>query len=73
MRNVLRGIGVADFAHALRSGRAQRASGALAWHVLDLMHAILESSDSGQHVAIQSSAERPAPLPTDLLPGRLDD
>ena len=70
---VLRGIGVADLAHSLRSGRAQRASGALAWHVLDLMHAILDSSDSGQHVAIQSSAERPAPLPTDLLPGRLDD
>ena len=70
---VLRGIGVADLAHALRSGRAQRASGALAWHVLDLMHAILDSSVSGQHVAIQSSAARPAPLPTGLLPGRLDD
>ena len=71
--DVHRGIGVADLAHALRSGRQHRASGALAWHVVDLMHAIFESADSGQHIVIHSSAERPAPLPTDLLPGRLDD
>ena len=71
--DVLRGIGVADLAHALRSGRPHRASGALAWHVLDLMHAILESSESGHHIDIHSSVSPPPPLPTGLLPGHLDD
>lgn len=70
---VMRGIGVADLAHALRSGRPQRASGALAWHVLDVMHAILESAESGRHIDIHSRAAAPPPLPTGLLPGRLDD
>ncbi len=70
---VLRGIGVADLAHALRAGRRHRASAAMAWHVLDLMHAIMEASEQGRHVDISSSAERPTPLPTGLLPGRLDD
>ena len=71
--DVLRGIGVADLAHALRSGRPHRASGALAWHVLDLMHAILESSESGCHIDIHSSVSPPPPLPTGLLLGHLDD
>ena len=39
-----RGIGVADMADALRSGRAPRAGGELAYHVLDIMHAIHDAS-----------------------------
>lgn len=58
-----RGIGVADFARALRDGSAARASGDLAFHVLDVMHATLESSDLGRHITIESSVEQPAPLP----------
>jgi predicted dehydrogenase len=67
-----RGIGVADLAHAIRAGRQQRASGELAFHVLDLMHALYESANCGSHVSIGSSCERPAALPLGLLPGELD-
>ena len=35
-----RGLGVADMAHAMRSGRPHRASGELAYHVLDIMQSI---------------------------------
>lgn len=67
-----RGLGVADMAYALRSGRPHRASGEMAYHVLDVMHAFHDASDTGSHVQIQSTCERPAPLPMGLRPGRLD-
>ncbi len=35
-----RGLGVADLAEALQTGRPPRASGEMAYHVLDIMHAI---------------------------------
>ena len=35
-----RGLGVADMALALRDGRPRRANGDLAYHVLDIMHAM---------------------------------
>jgi predicted dehydrogenase len=69
---VMRGIGAADLAYAAWGDRPQRASDSLAFHVLDLMHAIEESAQSGRHVAIESRCDRPAPLPLGLLPGRLD-
>ncbi len=56
-----RGLGVADLARALRDGTPARASGELAYHVLDVMHATLESSDQGRHIAIESSVTRPEP------------
>ena len=67
-----RGIGVADMAYALSSGRAHRASGALAFHVLDLMHSFVEASESDRHVMLDSGVARPAPLPVGLPAGRLD-
>ena len=63
-----RGLGVADMARAMQSGRPQRASGQLAYHVLDIMHAVLESSAAGRHVELASTCERPAPLPAGGLP-----
>jgi predicted dehydrogenase len=65
-------LGVADMAHAIRAGRPNRASGALAYHVLEVMVAFQRSSDSGAVVAIESRAERPAILPTGLAAGALD-
>lgn len=67
-----RSIGVADMAYALRSGRQHRANGQLAYHVLDLMYAFDEASETGCHISIESQCERPAPLPTGLFPGLLD-
>ena len=68
-----RGIGVADMAYGLRSGRKHRASGALAYHVLDLMHAFHDASDQGKHIMLESTCERPAPLPMGLRHGLLDE
>jgi predicted dehydrogenase len=57
-----RGLGVADLARALRDGIPARASGELAYHVLDVMHATLESSDQGRHIEIASTVDRPEAL-----------
>lgn len=67
-----RGLGVADMAYALRSGRAHRASAELAYHVLDVMHAFHDASAQGRHVELTSTCERPDPLPTGLAAGTLD-
>jgi len=66
-----RGIGVADMADGLHTGRPHRASVEMAYHVLDLMHAIVDSSDSGRHIMVESGCERPAPLPTGLRAGQI--
>ena len=67
-----RGLGVADMAYALRSGRPHRANGELTYHVLDIMESINESSKSGQHITLESSCKRPTPLPLGLTPYTLD-
>lgn len=58
-----RGIGVADMANALRTGQPHRASGAQAYHVLEIMHAIHNASEKGQHINLTSTYSRPDPLP----------
>ncbi len=67
-----RGIGVADMAYALHSGRQHRANGELAYHVLDIMHAISDSSNDGSHVVLNSTCTPPAALPAGLVAGQLD-
>lgn len=57
-----RGLGVADLAGAIRTGRSVRASGDLAYHVLDVMHAVLDSAESGRRIDVASTVERPAPM-----------
>ena len=63
-----RGVGVLEMARAIRAGRPPRASGALAFHVLDVLLAIEESAASGQPVAVSSTAEPAAPLSEDWSP-----
>lgn len=63
-----RGIGLAEMAYAMRAKRPQRASGALTYHVLDIMHAIEEASEAGRHIELTSTCERPRALPLGLLP-----
>ncbi len=67
-----RGIGVADMAAAIRANRPHRANGDLAFHVLDLMLSFQEASESGRHVTIASTCERPAPMPMNLGHGLLE-
>lgn len=67
-----RGIGVADMAYALLSGRKHRANGDMAYHVLDIMHGFHDASRDGRHYELQSTCERPAAFPLGLLPHALD-
>ncbi|MCY3022506.1 MAG: Gfo/Idh/MocA family oxidoreductase [Planctomycetota bacterium] len=68
-----RGLGVADMASALRSGRPNRASGEMAYHVLDIMHAVLDASQTGRHVQLSSTCMKPAALPLGLRDGEVDE
>lgn len=65
-------IGAADMAYAIRTGRPHRANGDMAFHVLDVMYAVLEASDTGRHIALTSTCGRPAALPEGLPDQRLD-
>jgi predicted dehydrogenase len=67
-----RGIGTADMAYGIQNGRPHRASGDLAFHVLETMESLLLAAEQGRHIALQSKPPRPAPLPLGLLPGQLD-
>ena len=68
-----RGLGAADMAYAIRTGRPHRANGEMAYHILDVMHAVLEASSSGQHIALTSACDRPAPLPSSLPEYQMDE
>ena len=57
-----RGLGVADMAYAVRDGRPHCANGSLAYHVLDIMHAVHDASREGRHVELASKCERPEAL-----------
>jgi predicted dehydrogenase len=67
-----RGIGVADMAYALRTGRALRASGELALHVVDAMHAILEAAANGRQIELTTPCERPRAIEAGLARHQLD-
>ncbi len=58
-----RGYGVADMAQAMVSGTPHRASGEVAFHVLDVMECLLAAAESGGSVEVTSKCERPAAVP----------
>ena len=58
-----RGLGLLDLAYASREGRQPRASGELAYHVLEAMQGILSAPERGGHVNLLSSCQVPDPLP----------
>lgn len=68
-----RSLGLADMAYAIRTGRDQRASGELCYHVLDIMHAIHDASNQGCHIGLTSTCTQPSPLPLGLTAGKLDE
>lgn len=67
-----RGIGAADMAKAIRTGRAHRASGALAYHVLEAMHGFHIASAEDRHYRLSSTVAKPLPLPAGLPEFTLD-
>jgi len=68
-----RSVGLADLAHAIRSGRPHRTSGDVAFAVLDTMQGFFDSSDTGRDFCPTATFRRPAPMPADLPFGVLDD
>ncbi|MCL4544352.1 MAG: Gfo/Idh/MocA family oxidoreductase [Chloroflexi bacterium] len=67
-----RGVGVADLAAAIHSGRPHRASGEMAFHTVDIINALHESSAEGRHITLTSTCTRPAPLPMGLEDWTID-
>jgi hypothetical protein len=53
---------VIEAVRAIQIGREPRASLQLAYHVLEVMLAILESGEGGRQIAIESTCETPEPL-----------
>ncbi len=58
-----RGVGLLDMAYAIDEGRPPRASGELAFHVTEVMEAMLKSASSASFVEIASRCRIPDPLP----------
>jgi predicted dehydrogenase len=58
-----RGVGVLEMARAVRAGRPPRASGELAYHVLDVLLAVEESIELGAPVKVASTAPPVPPIP----------
>jgi predicted dehydrogenase len=67
-----RGIGVTDMVAGMVSGRPHRASGELAFHVLDVMLGFNDASSTGRHYIPSSTCARPAALPVGLPDDAVD-
>jgi predicted dehydrogenase len=67
-----RGVGAADMAKAIQTGRKHRANGEMAYHVLEAMHGFHDASEQGVHYVMKSTCEKPAPLPLGLSEFSLD-
>jgi predicted dehydrogenase len=61
-----RGLGLADFALALRDDRPHRMNGEIGLHVVEAMEAFLSSALSGQKIALKSKPGKPAALPAGI-------
>jgi predicted dehydrogenase len=69
---VERGIGVADLAYAIRTGRKSRVSGEVALHVVEIMEAFHLSATTEKAIHLQTTCSQPAALPIGLARGTLD-
>ncbi|MCX5776344.1 MAG: Gfo/Idh/MocA family oxidoreductase [Candidatus Firestonebacteria bacterium] len=67
-----RSLGLADMAQGILSGRKHRASGELAYHVLETMLSFEESYKTGKHIMLKSTCEKPAAFPLKMKKGILD-
>ena len=61
-----RGLGLSDMAYAIKDGRPHRANDEMAYHVLEIGYALLESAENGQYYHLSSTCSRPGPLPVDF-------
>jgi predicted dehydrogenase len=68
-----RGIGLADMVQAIRSKRKNRASGEMAYHVLETMYGFSESAKKGSYYTLKSTCAQPEPLKPGLPDFHLDE
>lgn len=66
-----RGIGVLDMVLAIQNKRKHRSNLQMAYHVLDAMQGMMDSSNEEKYVHLESTCERPAPLPLEPTPGEI--
>ena len=64
-----RGVGLADMARAIETNRPHRASGELAFHVLEIMDAVARAGLEHRVIELASTARRPAAVPLGAAPG----
>ena len=57
-----RGLGLSDMAEGIAKNVPHRASGDLALHALEIMHAVHDASSAGRYVTLKYPARRPEPL-----------
>ncbi|TNJ68033.1 Gfo/Idh/MocA family oxidoreductase [Paenibacillus hemerocallicola] len=60
-----RSVGALDMALAIAENRPHRASGDLAYHVLEAMHGFHDASNQGSHYEMKSKCASPEPMPMD--------
>lgn len=57
-----RGLGLADMAYAILNNRRHRANEQLAYHVLDVLHGLCDSSKNERYYIVESDCSRPEPF-----------
>ena len=71
-RDNSRGLGLADMASAIATGRKARAGIDLYFHVLEVMAGIIRSATDKKEIKINSRTDKPALMVSGLLPGEID-
>jgi predicted dehydrogenase len=61
--NECRGLGVAEMAWSMRMGRKNRANKEMAYHALDVLHGIVNSSETSSNQVMKSTFEKMPAIP----------
>jgi len=67
-----RGLGLADMAKALETGRSARADSALLYHIVEVMTGFERASTERRFIDMESAVERPKPMVVPAVKGVLD-
>lgn len=67
-----RGLGLADMAKALQTGREYRANESLIFHVLEVLTTFEKSSNEGRYLPLETHYERSLPMKNNKVHGILD-
>ncbi len=66
-----RGLGVADMAESIRTGKKPRAGADVTYHVLDVMQGLHDAADQQKVFTIESSFEKPKIMEMSLVKGEV--